>query len=261
MFYAALIWLMGKRKRKKRGFAICVLVGFAAQAVHFWRVFSESVRHYKTLRLPRKWKNASDKDIYRFYEDVLDLLRPIMDEGLKSILLAAPRDKDWTDGFLEHIHRHHRWLVGSRGNNQASFGQVVGSAHSLGGVRYLLEQEPTQAEVNRITSEEAYYLTKALEKSINVNAAGSMVLYGLKEIEKAVYEGGKKDDSVGDRIDYLLLTDEFLDNHPNKGRIYRLKQIAENKGIITKVVVEDSPAGGRIEQFGGIICFKTIGFY
>lgn len=237
------------------------MVGFDEQAIHLWRLFSESVRHYKTLRLPRKWKNASEKDKYHFCEDLLDLLRPLMDEGLRSVLLAAPRDQDWGDIFLAHVNQHHRWLVGSRGNNQASFGKVIGNANSLGGVRYLLEQERVQAELKRITSEEAYYLIKALEKAINIGAAGGAILYGLKEIEKAVYEGGKRDDSVAERVDYLLLTDEFLENHPNKGRVYRLKQIADNKGIITKVVVEESPAGARIEQFGGIICFKALGHY
>ena len=237
-------------------------MGFAAQAIHVWRIFSESVRHYKTLRLPRKWKNAGDKDIYHFCEDLLDLLRPLMDEeGLKSILLATPQKEDWGDLFLEHVHKHHRWLVGSRGHNQASFGQVVGNAWSLKGARYLLEQERTHAELKRITSEEGYHLIKALEKTINADRAGELVLYGLEEVEEVVYEGGKKDDSVGERFDYLLLTDEFLENHPNKGRVYRLKQIAKNKGMITKVVREESPAGARVEQFGGIICFKTIYYH
>lgn len=251
---------MGRKKRNKRGFPVGVLVGFAAQAIHVWRIFSESVRHYKTLRLPRKWKNAGEKDIYHFCEDLLDLLRPLMDNGLKSILLVTPQKQDWGERFLKHVRDHHRWLLSSRMGNQASFGTVEGNAWSRKGARYLLEQEKAQKELKRITSTEAYLLIKALEKTINVDVPGNVVLYGLKEIEKVVYEGGKKDDSVAERVDYLLLTNEFLENHPNKGRVYRLKQIAENKGIITKVVREESPAGARIEQFGGIICFKMIDF-
>ncbi len=253
--------MMGRRKSKKRGFPVGVLVGFDEQIIHIWKLFSESVSKYKSLPLPRKWKNANDKDKYHFYQDLLDLLRPLIENGRKSILLVAPQGKNWSEGFLKHIEKHHRWLIGSRGNNQASFGQISGKARTIGEVRFLLEQEKTEEILKKVISQEAYFLIKELEKSINSNNPNIKVLYGLKEIEDAIYKGGKKDDSVAEEIDYLLLTDEYLEEHKQKNRIYRLKQIANNKGITTKVVPEESPAGERIDQFGGIICFKTVGYF
>ena len=121
----------------------------------------------------------------------------------------------------------------------------------------MLENEEIKEVIKRITSQESYLLIKKLEKSINKNNPNNKIFYGLKEIEDLIYEGGKYDDSVSDKVDYLLLTDEFLEDHKQKNRIYRLKQIAKNKGIKTKVILEESPAGNRISQFGGIICFKT----
>ncbi len=261
--YYSLIITMGKRKKKnkKRGFAVCILVGCDEQAIHIWKVFSETVRKYKTMKLPRKWKHTSEKDMYHFYEDLIDLLRFLMDSGLKSVLLAEPQGSNCTTKFLEHIQKHHRWLIDSKGSKQVVFGQIAGNANELSGVRYLIEQEKTQKIIKRITSEEAYFLIKELEKSINANNPNILVVYGLKEIENLIYEGGKKDNSIAEKVDYLLLTDEFLENHENKNRIYRLKQIAENKGIITKVIFGESPAGKRIDQFGGIICFKMAGYY
>jgi len=254
---------MGKRKKKrtKRGFPVCILVGFDEQAIHIWKVFSETVRKYKIMKLPRKWKNASEKDMYHFFEDLIDLLRPLMDSGLKSVVLAEPQGSNWTTKFLEHIKKHQRWLIDSKGSTQVAFGQISGNVHELSGVRYLIEQEKTQKVIKRITSEEAYFLIKELEKAINSNNPNILIVYGLNEVENLIYKGGKKDNSVAEKVDYLLLTYEFLENHDDKNRVYRLIQIAENKGIITKVILEESPAGNRINQFGGIICFKMAGYY
>jgi len=252
---------MRKKKKTKRGFPVCILVSFDEQVIHIWKVFSETVRKYKTMKLPRKWKHASEKDIYHFFEDLIDLLRPLMDSGLKSVLLVEPPRSNWSTKFLEHIQKHQRWLLDSKGSTQVAFGQVSGNAHEVSGVRYLIEQEKTQKEIKRITSKEVYFLIKEFEKSINVNDPNILVVYGLNEIENLIYEGGKKDNSVAEKVDYLLLTEKFLENHENKNRVYRLIQIAENKGIITKVIFEESSAGNRIDQFGGIICFKMAKYY
>jgi stalled ribosome rescue protein Dom34 len=249
---------MGRKKRKKRGFPVGILVDFDEQIIHIWKIFSESVKIYRTMPLKRKWKNASEKDYYHYFEDLLDLLRPPIENGLRSILLVSPRDKDWSEAFLSHITKHHRWLINSRGPNQAFFGNISGSAHKLSSIAYLLEKEDTKKVLKDLISQEGYFLIKKLEKTINIENPNYTVLYGLKEIEERIYEGGKKDDSVSEEIDYLLLTDQFLENHPQKNRIYRLKQIAKNKGINTKVIPEESTAGDRISQFGGILCFKAI---
>lgn len=250
---------MGRRRKKrtKRGFAVCILVVFDEQTLHLWKVFSETVRKYKSIQLPRKWKNASEKDKYHFFEMLLDQLRPLMEKGIKSILLVESQGTSRTTEFLTHIQKHHRWLTDSRGTTQASFGQITGTASELGGVNYLLEQETTREKIKRITSQEAYSLIKHLEKALHSKNPNIKVVYGVQEIEDLIYEGGKKDESVAKKVDYLLLTENFLETYDRKNRIYRLKQIAENKGIKTKILLEDTPAAERIDQFGGIICFKT----
>ncbi|TFF94492.1 MAG: hypothetical protein EU543_01110 [Promethearchaeota archaeon] len=252
--------IMVRKKRKKRGFPVGVLVGFDEQVIRIWKIFSESVRKFDRLHLERKWKNTNDKDLYHYFQDLLDLLRPLIDIGLRSILLVAPQGKEWPKAFLSHIEKHHRWLIVPKGNNQACFGQIVGNARNTIEVKYLLEKKKTKEVIKNLTSQEAYFIIKKLEKSINIKNTKTTIIYGLKEIEDFIYRGGKKDDSVVQNVDYLLLTDEFLENHKQKNRIYRLKQIAKNKGLITKVIREESPAGDRISQFGGILCFKTCNY-
>jgi len=251
---------MGRRKNKKRGFPVGVLVGFDEQVIHIWKLFSESIKKYDLISLKRKWKNSSENDLYHYFQNLLNSLRPLIDKGLKSILLVAPKGKEWPQAFLNHIKKHHRWLISSRGSNQACFRQIAGNATSHNQVKYLLEKKETKHIIKNLTSHEAYLLIKKLEKTLNLENPNTTIMYGLDEIEDLVYEGGKKDVSVAEDVDYLLLTDEFLENHAQKNRIYRLKQIAQNKGIITKIISEESAAGERLDQFGGIICFKTFNY-
>lgn len=250
--------LMGKKRAQKRGYSIAIIVGFDEKCIHLWEVFSESIKKIKTLTFPRKWKYAIAKEKFHFYEEIISNIRPLINKGLKSILLANSTKIDLVNEFLAHINKHYRWLIDSRGNNQACFDQVNGNARNILEVKQIIEQEGNLEILNKITSQENFLIIKQLEKAINKNNSNFKVFYGLKEIETIIYEGGKKDKKVGDKIDYLLITDEFLSNKKLKNRIYRLKQIAENKGILSKIIPEESPAGDRIQQFGGILGFKKV---
>ncbi|MFO8018312.1 MAG: hypothetical protein R6U96_06720 [Promethearchaeia archaeon] len=244
------------RRRKKRGYSVAVLVGFSQQTIHFWQVYSQRVKLHKRLELPRKWKNCNEKQEYHYHEDIINVLRPLIHEGVKSILLVDLPKKDYSSRFLDHVEKHHRWLIRSKKKNQVSFGQITGKASTSKKVRWLLEQEKTSKVMKSITLRESDLLMTQLERILNTEDEKQKVFYGLKEIEKLIYMGGKKDDSVSDKVDYLIMTDKFLNENKQKGRVYRLKQIAENKGIVTKILPEESPAGARIHEFGGILSFK-----
>ncbi|MBD3254894.1 MAG: hypothetical protein GF383_07360 [Candidatus Lokiarchaeota archaeon] len=247
---------MARKKRKKRGFLIALMVGFDEKSIHLWKVYGYTVKRYKQIKLGKKWKYADSKQKYHYFEQLVDAIRPFRKKGLKSILLVCPPKLELTDLFLKHVNKHHRWLVSSRGNNQITFGGIDGYARDLEEAKYLVSKEEVSEKIFEITSEEANLIIKQLEKSMNIDKKDAIVIYGLKEIEDLIYEGGKKDDSVADKIDYLIMSKNFVNNHSNKSRVYRLKQIAENKGIMTRIISGETSAGSRINQFGGIICFK-----
>jgi len=249
---------MAKKKRQKRGFLVALLIGFDEQKIHFWKVYTHSVKRYTHLSLSNKWKYADFKQKYQYFEEIVNILRPIVKNGLKSILLANPLKLNYSSDFLVHINKHHRWLVSSRKDNQVSFGQIKGYARDLNEARLLIEQSNSLDILLETSSDESKLLTNLLEKTINKSDDKTSVLYGLQEIEEFIYMGGKKDKSVAEKLDYLLISDNFIADHKNKNRIYRLKQIAENKGIITRVFSKDTPAGNRINQYGGIVCFKKF---
>jgi len=249
---------MTKKKRQTRGFLVAMLVSFDEQATYLWKIFTHQIRAFKTVQLAKKWKYTSDKEKYHIYEDLVNVIRPVIKEGLKSVILASPPKRDYSSEFLEHVKKHHQWLIRLRGDNQVSFGQIVGNAYTSEEASNLIAEQESVDVIRETTSGEGDLIINHLEKHINANDQNVMVLYGLREIEDYIYKGGIKDKYTADNIDYLILTDNFLDLHKKKNRIHRLMQISENKGIITKIISGESPSGIRINQFGGIICFKKF---
>ena len=243
------------KKRPKRGFLMALLIGFDEKEIHTWKVYSHSLRVYKTIKLTRKWKYLDDKQIYKLLEELVNLIRIVIRDGLKSILLASSQKKDCSTIFLDHINKHHQWLVRSKGYNRVSFGKIVGNANTLEGAKFLISQEKSLDIISETTSDEINLLVKQLNKIINVGDPNKILLYSLEDIEALIYGRGKKDKSAADKLDFLIVTEDYINSH-NKHRIHRLIQIANNKGIITKTVSIENPAADRFNQFGGILAFK-----
>jgi stalled ribosome rescue protein Dom34 len=242
------------RKKQKRGFLVALLIGFEEKKIHVWKVYSHSLRDYKDLRMARKWKYMDTKQIYNLLEDVVNLIRPIIKEGVRSILLACEEKQDYSTIFLDHVNKHHYWLV--KGYNRVSFGMINGLANSLESARDLVSQERSSEIVEETISGEYDYLVRRLDKLINSGDPDGLLLYNLKDIEAIIYLGGKKDKSAAEQLDLVIITEKFIKNQKNKNIIYRLIQISTNKGIKTKMIAEDSPAVDRFDQLGGIIAFK-----
>ncbi|MHA1823672.1 MAG: hypothetical protein ACTSXM_07425 [Promethearchaeota archaeon] len=243
-------------KKPKRGFLMALLIGFDEREIHTWKVYSHSLRAYKTIKLTRKWKYLDDKQIYHSLEELVNLIRLVIRDGLKSILLASSQKNNYSTIFLDHINKHHQWLVRSKGYNRVSFGEIVGNANNIESANYLISQEKSLDIISETTSDEINLLVKQLNKIINVGDPNKLLLYNLEDIEALIYGRGKKDKSAADKLDILIVTENFINRHKYKYRIHRLMQIANNKGIITKTISIENPAVDRFDQFGGILAFK-----
>jgi len=246
------------KRKTKRGFLTALLIGFDEKEIHAWKVYSHSLRFYKTIRLTRKWKYLDEKQIYHSLEELVNLIRIVIKEGVKSILLAGPLKTDYSTVFLDHINKHHQWLVRTKGYDRVSFGEIVGTANTLDSANYLISQEKSLNIISETKSDEINLLVKQLNKIINIGDPNRILLYNLEEIESLIYGRGKKDKSAAEKLDFLIVTENFINNHRSKHRIHRLIQIANNKGIITKTISIENPAVDRFDQFGGILAFKKI---
>lgn len=239
-----------KRKRHyKRGYPVAVLVGFEDDHAVLWQVFSEVVKPQATVKL--HGSRNDEKALYNFHESVVDALRPVFDEGVRSIVTAAPVRTDYSKEFLDHVRKHHAWLVQGKGVGAAVFGELVGSASQLSRVAELVKTKEFQKLINETTSGEADHIVDILEKRLNEIGGDTIVLYSLKEIEQLIYNQYERD---GLKPEYLLLTDRYLAESGEKNRIHRLLQIAKNKNVKTRIINAETAAGKRLSQFGGLIC-------
>ena len=241
-------------RRKKRGFLVALLIGFDEKQVLSWKVYSQSLRPYRTIKFMRKWKYLDEKQKYNIFENVVDLIRPVIKEGLKSILIASEEKINISDAFLEHVNKHHRWLI--KGYNRVSFGKIIGVADSLKSAESLISNEDSLNTIEEILSDELTQLSDKLKMLINIGDPKELLLYNLEAIESVVFEGGKKDRSTADKLEFIIFTEKFIERQKHKSRIHRLLQIAQNKGIKTKIIPKDHPEGNNFTQLGGIVAFK-----
>ena len=217
------------------------------QAV-LWRVFSNVVKPEKTL-----WLEGTRKDpkaVYNFHESIVNALRPTLKEGVRSIVVASPMRTGHAQRFIDHIRRHHTWLV--QGPNRAIFSEAIGSAGTLAEVAAMTRTPAFHRLINETTSEETESLIDILEKHLGASGQGMSVLYSLEETEDLILGPPK---SGRPKPEYLMLTDKYLSDSCEKNRIHRLIQIAKNRNVKTRIVEAESTAGLRLTQLGGMACF------
>lgn len=181
---------------------------------------------------------------------MVDALRPALKEGVRSIVVTAPMKTTYAADFLDHVRKHHAYLIQSKSPNKATFAESVGSADQPHRVAEMVKTKEFRKLIAETTSGEADQIVDALEE--HLYSSSSVVLFSLKEIEDVVYDREKPD---GFRMEHLMLTDKFLADSKDKNRVNRLLQVSKNKRVKTIIVKAETSAGKRISQFGGIVFF------
>jgi len=240
------------KKSYKRGYPVALLVGIEADRAAIWQVFSHVVKLHVALKL--EGKRTDGNRLYSFHEAVADALRPMLMEGVKSIVVTAPPKTTYASDFLDHVQKHHSYLTQSKNPNSATFAALTGSADQPHNVAELVKTKRFRELIAETTSGEADHTINALEKCLSSVNSNCIVLFSLKEIEDRVYDAER---SNGMRTEYLMLTDKYLANSNEKNRINRLLQISKNKKVKTRVVNTETLAGKQISQLGGIVFFTV----
>jgi stalled ribosome rescue protein Dom34 len=243
---------VNRKRRYRRGYPVALLVGFEEDHAVLWRIFSRVVKLFVRVKLDGK--RADEKLLYNFHESVVDAIKPVLNEGVRSVVVTAPARTTFAVDFLNHVRKHHRYLIQSKSANRVNFGELVGSAEDRTKVAELVKTKEFTNLITETTSEEADQIIGRLEKHLYGGNSNSVVLYTLKEIEDTVYNREK---GTTFKTEYLLLTDKYLTGSRQKNRIHKLLQISKNKKVKTRVVDAETAAGNRISQFGGIVFFST----
>jgi stalled ribosome rescue protein Dom34 len=239
-----------KNRHYKRGYPVAVLIGFEEKRAVLWQIFSRVVESHVTVELDGKDK----KDLYNFHESTVDALRPLLKEGIRSIVVTTPMKKRYGRNFLDHVRKRHPWLIREYDANTAVFGELVGSAGQFHEVSDLVKTEEFRKVLSKITSEDVDHIVDALEKRLN-ELDSSTVLYSIEEMEELVNRQLGRGNLMPK---YIVLTDRYLANTREKNRVHRLLQISKNKHIMTRIVNVETKAGFRISQLGGLVCFTEL---
>jgi stalled ribosome rescue protein Dom34 len=247
--------LAGSRRkgRYRRGYAVAVLIGFEEHRAALWRVFSNVVKLHVVVNLAGK--RGDELALYNFHESVVDALRLLLNEGVRSIVVVTPSKTSYAGDFLDHVRKHHAWLVQGRGPNTAVFGVLIGSAGQLHEVAQLAKTPEFRKLIGETTSEEADRIVDALERRLNDVEDGAVVLYSLEEVENLIYSEWR---TGRPKPEYLMLTDEYLVDSRQKNRVHRLLQISKNKDVKTIIIKAETSAGKRLRQLGGLACFAKL---
>ena len=238
-----------KRKRShKRGYPVALLVDLTEDRAVLWQIFSHIVRQCVTLKLADNRTNR--KALYIFHESLVGALKPFLDEGVRSVVVAAPIKTTYATDFLDHVRKHHSYLIQPERPDSATFVQLTSSADPPHGVAELVKTKEFRRLVMETTSQEADQVLNALER--HLGAGDSVIIFSLEEIEDTIYARKKLG---GLRKGYLMLTDKYLAESENKNRLHRLFQISKNSSVKTRILNAEMPAGRRVSQFGGIVFF------
>ena len=234
-----------KPKNYKRGYPVAMLIGIEVDHVALWQIFSQVAKPQQTILINGVRKDQ--KVLYNFHESIVNALRPVLKEGVRSMVVASPPRTSFAQEFLYHIKAHHAWL--SQGTNKASFSQITGSASSPPQVAALTKTSAFKQLIQENATEETENLLEILEKRLI--KTDNLVLFSLQEAEILILNpqaAGKP------QPEYLMLTDDYLAGSRQKNRVNRLMMIAAKNGVKTRVINCESNAGVRLTQLGGIVC-------
>ena len=77
-----------KPKNYKRGYPVAVLVGIEQDHAALWHIFSQVAKQQQTI--PINGDRKDSKALYSFHETIINALRPVLKEGVRSIVVASP---------------------------------------------------------------------------------------------------------------------------------------------------------------------------
>jgi stalled ribosome rescue protein Dom34 len=210
-------------------------------------VFSQAVKSHTTIQAPREGK----RELYNFHEAVVDALRPILKEGVGSVVIAAPARTSYVKGFLDHVAKHQPWMT--KGSGSATFTSIVGSATTHEEVSTLVRTGEVQRAIGTSAAGEADRIKSLLESRLAQDDA-SPILFSLYEIEGAIF--GQRARGRPEP-EHLILTDRFLAAH--RRRAQRLMDASRSRGVRAHVVDVKTAAGQRVEQLGGMVLLTRPG--
>jgi len=210
------------------------MIGIRGQEAVTWEVYSKSVK---------RGQKISEASPYRLYETIVDAVRPLIKQGVKTILVASIDEKKYVS-FIRHVEKHQSWLLKGWELNKATFEHLPMAAMDEHQVREIVKTNGFKKSVLEASSVDMRHVMEILEERLNDPDGIETLLFSLDEIESHIYGDGE--------AEFVIVTDQFHEKF--RRRTHRLLQVATNKSTQTIIVLTDTSAGARLTQFGGLVC-------
>ncbi|MEJ2241835.1 MAG: hypothetical protein P8Y18_06810, partial [Candidatus Bathyarchaeota archaeon] len=144
---------MKYKRRYKRGYPVAILLGLEADYAILWQIYSHVVKHITKIKIEDK--RSDDKNLYNFHELIIDKIKSIFETGVKTVIVSAPSKTDYSSEFIDHIRKHHRYLVDSKSSTKVNFAEIEGSANNRIEVAELVKSKQFINLIEDTTSKEA----------------------------------------------------------------------------------------------------------
>ncbi len=220
-------------RRGRRGYPTAMLIGLDDKAAHFWTIYSESVKPSKKIIRG----GEDEKSAYKFHEDVVQSIRDLLPEGFNGIIVTSEERTQHTSRLLDHITKHHRWLM-----DKVTIRQLTGKAGTTSEVIQLIKANKLQKTVQDATVEASGKLLNLLDRALKEDN----VLYTVEELSAAL--------NIDRKPIAVLITEEFDRRNRRNHRFQSLIQIARNLGATVTILKPNNPASTRLSQLGGFAC-------
>ncbi len=249
-----------KAKKGVRGLYQSVVLVFHPQTCQIWHQYTGKIEKMGSLSFTKAIHNASDIERQKYMEDLVNLLRPELRQGHRSIIFISPASLQIADLFQVHIARHHRWINAPDHPFSGIFRFIDAEPQSSDDIFQLIMATEFQTAIQAVTIAETDRILTVLEERLHQHEE-SMVFVGLEENERLVYAGGtkaKKFRPLKLIPEYVLLTESFYNHPTSRNRVHRLLQIAQNRGLSVRIIPDDAPLGTRLTTIGGMASFVQI---
>ncbi|MHA1521089.1 MAG: hypothetical protein ACTSVZ_06900 [Promethearchaeota archaeon] len=247
---------MGKRrkKRSKRGYPVAVALSFFEKRelqATLWRIFSSRIQGARDYKLGRKFQNSDEKQKYHFFEDLVNVIRPEIRQGVKAIILFHPRDLDISAPFLDHLHKHHQWLF-RQGKHKITIQTFHRRIKSINDMKIVQEMPEYISFFAGLLEDEAENALEFFEDLMN--NPQFTIYYTIKEAEPYLRDL-RHLKSKPSPLEYIFLTSSFRESCRKKQNMNNFLQVAQNLGVHIRTFDSDTPMGSRLSQFGGLVIF------
>ena len=181
-----------------------------------------------------------EKSTYKFHEEIIKMIRPLIHEGFTGIILTSEERKPYSKKFLDHVSKHHKWL-----GERVPIKLLIGKATTAGEVIQLIKANRLQETVTDAAIETSAKLLEQLEKAIDEGN----ILYTIEELNYAINSNRKPIK--------IMITEEFNQRNRTSRKFQSVIQISKNLGAIFIVLKTTNPVYPRIKQIGGFACIIT----